>query len=756
MSHQKFIGFQEDSFEYIRQYSITNETLEISQHLNARVVGARPSWPGEKLQSLSGGAFDTSGNLISDCLQPRSDGQEAIASIQPVCTRIPAQSIPEAVFGGLAFDHFGHFLLESTARLWALPKTHELPWIFISVDRETLPEYQLGFLEILGLPRERVIVVPGCVKVERLLIPQPSFTYHHHATHAYRDTFRAAQLRPTSTHTRRIFLSRQNSTIARTVGERELETVLNQDGWEIVYPENLSARAQAELFSNDTVVLGMQGSAFHLSLFASPGHKVVHLCRGEGYRAYYLLDELMGLDATYLQAVQTDLALPSKPITGPFLLDVDRTLAFLHDEGLLSSLPDTFSTNDVGTKTNLIREYEAWWHYTESKLRFFHGTAHDGSTVSKSSSLEFAERSLELLPNDAEIVAHAAALALKFSSPDHARMLLQRYPDPSGWTDMDRAKLHYFKSQIEDMAGQFDDALFHAEQANRLAPQNISYTNQNAAMLYRLTRATQAQDILDQAVSTGIANASSHHVLSLVHESVGHLSEAVLNAELAFRLDPADQNLFRRAFSLYRHTEQFEKAKTLAKTYIDSDTQDPLLLREIADFEEIHGDPQQAIILLRKLYFLNQNDHDVRQQLYNLLQADGQLPDLSGLGADVTHAALERSVMIHNHGLSRLEEGRLGDALYAAVAAASITPGNETIMMSVVGVLLRLNNPFLVRLLIHTLLERGEAYPSLYYTLSLAEGELGNSEAAQNAAKIAAEKAPFNATITDHYQRMIT
>jgi len=77
--------------------------------------------------------------------------------------------------------------------------------------------------------------------------------------------------------TNKIFFSRIN--FEKKIGNervslgvsREIESLFQNSGFKIVYPEQLSFQRQVELASNVEYLAGMEGSALHLSLFMKKG-----------------------------------------------------------------------------------------------------------------------------------------------------------------------------------------------------------------------------------------------------------------------------------------------------------------------------------------------------------------------------------------------------------------------------------------------------------------------------------------------------
>jgi tetratricopeptide (TPR) repeat protein len=752
---QNFVGFGDNAMVYNRQYVISHEEPSVTVERNAFVSGLRPSTEGNYLEDLLGGAFAADGRFLVASAQPRSDGRNAVVPNQGRAEPSPIGHLPKAVFGGIAFDHFGHFLLESTSRLWCLSDYADLPWIFLTAGRTTLPAYQLGFLELLGLRREQIMPVEEWRSIDELVIPEPSFIYHHKVSLAYRDIFRRARLPKRQIASRRIFLSRSNMTIALTVGEQELEDTLAGDGWEIVYPEVLPPQEQALLFHDDNIILGLQGSAMHLGLFGPDGRRVMHLCRGQGYRGYYILDELVGAEATYFQAM-LEPPLRSRPITGPFLLNIDATLAFLREEGFLGTAAVAAAkTLLTGVNERLAGDYEAWWHYTESQIRFHRQVDDDGARVSPSAALGPALQAAELRPDNSDILAHATALTLKFEGPAAAQDVLRRFrPRLATHPECGDGALLHLLSNIQDSIGNYPAALEAAERALSLDSGNPTYSNQHATVLFRLGRNAEAEIALQRQLDSGNAIAASYLLLSMLRDSADDLPGAISFAQIGVRLDRQDEGLCRHLAGLLRREGSEAAARQALSRFLESSIGSPAILIELAEMEEAVGDISASGEHLQRAFTAAPDDPTVRIRYIKSLIARGLFPDVVEAGKEPSAAIRQQSVMIYQHSLALSEGGRLPEALLVAVVAAELNPDNIVIMNNLLGLMIKNSRAADGRLLAEILIDRGYSAGEFYYVLSLIEGHLGNYAGAKDAARRAVLDMPENDVIAEHYQRL--
>jgi capsular polysaccharide biosynthesis protein len=209
------------------------------------------------------GAFDASGAFIEsfDLLRTSWTSRRA-AFVRP-----QHRLTGEYVYGGVLFPHFGHFLLESLSRVWAIKELHGADILWHSQQPPRLERWQKQVFEILGIDESRFSYITHSTSIESLILPQPGYVNRHFA---HPDHIRALDAfcgkRPTPDI--KVWLSRSAlaESSVRIDGEQELERALESDGWRVVHPQRLSIRDQLEIWSSAEIIAGFAGSAFHLAI----------------------------------------------------------------------------------------------------------------------------------------------------------------------------------------------------------------------------------------------------------------------------------------------------------------------------------------------------------------------------------------------------------------------------------------------------------------------------------------------------------
>lgn len=193
------------------------------------------------------------------------------ASLQSRCTPAELREPEELLrghwfFGGYLFWHYGHFIMESLSRLYAIAQCPRLPLLFVSPNNG-VASWQRNILRLLNITNDiRLVTAP--TRVENLVLSPPGSAVGHCMTREQLAALGQVSVPPLEPN-RKIWLSRslfQNG--GGIENEAEIEARLASAGWEIVHPENLSMRRQISLLGAAGQVAGFDGSAFFTALLA--------------------------------------------------------------------------------------------------------------------------------------------------------------------------------------------------------------------------------------------------------------------------------------------------------------------------------------------------------------------------------------------------------------------------------------------------------------------------------------------------------
>lgn len=231
------------------------------------------------------------------------EGRFVIASVQQRAT-VPLNTEPVLpspdgtgrlagtwLYGGVLFGHFGHFLVESLARVWALDHLAGRLDGVLFVPKANTDNFdhvlrtQQPLLDALGVSGP-VRLIRDPVTVERLHVPYQGIgigELWETATPAFRAYMRrhgGRHIAPAGPE--RVYLSRSalGAQRAGLLLERRLEAHLEAAGYAIVHPQQLGKADQVALYRKARVVISPDGSPLHLLAYVGDaGQRVAVLAR---------------------------------------------------------------------------------------------------------------------------------------------------------------------------------------------------------------------------------------------------------------------------------------------------------------------------------------------------------------------------------------------------------------------------------------------------------------------------------------------
>ena len=203
---------------------------------------------------------------------------------------VPTARLAEGInLSGMFSGHYGHWFAEYLPRLRHFSRHPRFAEVPIIVD-EGMPPSHYEFLRALAPNPQHILPRGSALKVGRLWVAPtinffPPSLLAGHALPPDRQAawsvgalrFFAERLRPSQTEpgSRRIFLSRRNSSWRRLANEAEVIAALAPLGFEVVYLEEMGFADQLSTFASAGFIIAPNGSALNNLVFTSPRTKVV-------------------------------------------------------------------------------------------------------------------------------------------------------------------------------------------------------------------------------------------------------------------------------------------------------------------------------------------------------------------------------------------------------------------------------------------------------------------------------------------------
>ncbi len=246
-----------------------NQQLRLSVLQNATVYPCINN-PEQPDQIIGGVATDT-GYIHTDSLLSRNWGEVVNPALPKYYKNTPINKLKKrCVFGGYVFLHFGHFLLESLSRVWALDPGECDTIIWCHPQKGVgFTELQLKILSILDLDKCNHVFSNEILLVEELILPEAGYRIQNYFNQQHMK--KLGKLPPSPIITgKKIWLSRAKQLDkGGWVNEKSIEDILEAKGWIIYTPEDHSVADQIADISSSERIAGSEGSAFHSIILCS-------------------------------------------------------------------------------------------------------------------------------------------------------------------------------------------------------------------------------------------------------------------------------------------------------------------------------------------------------------------------------------------------------------------------------------------------------------------------------------------------------
>jgi capsular polysaccharide biosynthesis protein len=198
--------------------------------------------------------------------------------------------------------HFGHALTEQISHLWGWRRAQEtfpdLRALVFEWPDHPIAEWEYLLLEAGGIPRHQVHVAREPVAVDSLVVASPMFSMPDFVHPRIRETYRAVgdELEKRGTvddWPGRIFCSRRGRRSGHN--KAEIEQAFRDEGFTVMYPEELALGDQVRLVRRAEVIAGFSGSGmFQIAFAAQPKHVI--LVGSESYTGTneYMISSVLG------------------------------------------------------------------------------------------------------------------------------------------------------------------------------------------------------------------------------------------------------------------------------------------------------------------------------------------------------------------------------------------------------------------------------------------------------------------------------
>ncbi|MBW4561257.1 MAG: glycosyltransferase family 61 protein [Mojavia pulchra JT2-VF2] len=222
----------------------------------------------------------------------------------PRCIEIKGKTVilstPEAA------SNYWHWTFDLLPRFDLLLKSGvKLDSIDNFIINHTKQQYQLESLKELGIPEEKIICCNSNSHFHTEYAIIPNLCPSENGVHSWKKDF-LKKLNFKKLETKKlskIYISRQRSQQRRFINEKEIESIITNQGFSTIYLEDYSIAEQRTLFYNADCILGIHGAGFSNIIFCKENTKIIEIFPPNYIQYYYwYIADMLNLNYRFIVA----------------------------------------------------------------------------------------------------------------------------------------------------------------------------------------------------------------------------------------------------------------------------------------------------------------------------------------------------------------------------------------------------------------------------------------------------------------------
>lgn len=277
------------------------------------------------LNHLSGGVINAQGEYIEESALRRYGTWNYIHGAYDFDNNETKFIDKEVCYLGMQFSHWGHFLLESTTRLWYFINSKHKNNMFFAYYGSKLEGNYLEFFNLLGIKEEQLLYISEPTKFSKIIIPEVSSELTSFWTDEFKQTFEQVSHKVKSEHYEKIYFTRRKYFTPNKLsgidcrGEKLLEATFSKAGYKVFSPEHLTLRKQIALMKGCKNFASLNSSSSHNLIFSNSSCKafLINKCNIIN-KTQILINQMKDIESVYIDANKN--LLPVSQGMGPFLL----------------------------------------------------------------------------------------------------------------------------------------------------------------------------------------------------------------------------------------------------------------------------------------------------------------------------------------------------------------------------------------------------------------------------------------------------
>lgn len=267
--------------------------MEYKKHITIQIFDNATIVPGKSKWGIKEGMYDSKGKYVfgsgkRKLGQPHTDSYNEIDIDS--CNVVEADCTVINI--GYLMKHFGHMIVDGSVCLWGVFEIDKkFPIVFIQ-EAEILPEHYKELFELIGISDSRLIEIERPTKFKKVYFPELSYDGGNYVSPLFAFPFCRARSNASllgekeKDGSKKIYLSRAQFTKNNKLdnyGEELIEYIFKENGYQIIYPEQLSVLQKIRELSNcETLVSGNGTSAHNVVWCGSKLKKLIILEKFSG------------------------------------------------------------------------------------------------------------------------------------------------------------------------------------------------------------------------------------------------------------------------------------------------------------------------------------------------------------------------------------------------------------------------------------------------------------------------------------------
>lgn len=171
----------------------------------------------------------------------------------------------KVIFLGYFIKHWGHYLIDCLGRGWYVRENGlgDYYAVFLPIQSASIDGNYIRLLELLGIPKEKLIIPDRPTQFEEIIIPECATNNAHVYSDRWTSMFDyiglMANIKPSP---QKVYLSRClfDNAKNKEIGEAIIQKQFALNGYEVLYPEKMTVDEQISVFRNAEVIACLNGT----------------------------------------------------------------------------------------------------------------------------------------------------------------------------------------------------------------------------------------------------------------------------------------------------------------------------------------------------------------------------------------------------------------------------------------------------------------------------------------------------------------